>query len=438
MQAKHNYYKFSIRTSDGFYLSNVIEYQGLLFGKMQIPDYRAKQKRTEPFALIRYSHDEAQPETLWQGEITNFDPGYNLEIFPHPMSPGDFLVFSHPISNMAASHCYWLQKEGTSTEILAAQTVLVGLKYIHYYAGKFIGVFHKNTKQRIHIGNPHRISIGEINMSFHGKQGQLIQIGKQIGINIINTAIPHDLDIYMALFHNRICSVISPDKDYLVFQLNLSVQVKYNILTHELTATTDVIEFRQPDGTFLDEWEAYDIPPNPLFNCLYAVPITGTPDFLVEATWVNTKLYIYKQSDKRFHMIATPQSLPVSSSVHFLTPKIAIITKNNSHTGEYWQSLASLDCENLTFTIIGESHFKHSQSISVMPSGTILLNDCLCEPIQTTTRHPTHADKAITSVATAISNTAATTPIPYQICKQIAKFTVLKSSMCQTAATLSD
>ena len=446
MSAKTNqFYKFAIQTSDGSRMSNVIEYQGLFLGQISnsdIPDNPLQQNRKEMFALIRYSAT-AQPDTLWRGEITNFDAGYNLEIFPHPESPGDYLVFTHPESNLSGSHCYWLQQYGISTEIPAAQTKLIGLKYIHYHTGRFIGVFHWLTTQRIHLGYPHRITIGEINISSRGKQGQLIRIPKQIGINVIHTTTLHDLNpIYVA--KNRICSIIPPGPDYMVFQLNLAVQVRYNILTHELSATTEVIQFRQPDGTLLNGWDAYDMPPNPVYNCLYAAPITGTQDLLVQDTWVDTTLYIYKQSDKRFHMIATPSGWPVSSYVlvHFLTHNIAIITKSNFKTKEYWQSLAELDRENLTFNIIGSSDFKHSQSISVMPSGNILLNDRLYEAIGAASsnpeRQPILATQAINKVATGLSNTTEDKHIPYQMCELIGKFVLLQSSHVQVATTLND
>jgi len=436
MSSELNYYKFSIRTNDGARMSNVIEYQGLFLGQIANPDGSQSQKRTRPFALIRYLPDDTQTQTLWRGEITNFNPGYNLEIFPHPESPGDYLIFTHPESNLASNHCYWLQQEGTSIEITAAQTDLTGLKYIHYHAGRFIGVFHWNPIQRIHLGRPHQITIIEITMSFRGKKGQLIRKGNQIGINGTRTASPHDLASFYTA-KNRICSVIPPGEDYMVFQLNLSVQVKYNILTHELTATTDVIEFLQPDGTLLDEWDV-DMPPNPVYNVLQATLITGTQDFLVQDIWTHlaNKLYIYKQSDKRFHRIATPIGWPKygAGHVHFLNPSRAILTYRDLYTCKYLHSLVELDTESLTLTIIGESKSEHSQSISVLPSGAILLNNCLFEPI----RASPLAKDAIARVATAITSTTADKSIPYSVAELIGKFALLKSSSATAVATLND
>lgn len=439
MDTKPNYYKFRIRTSDGTNLYNVIEYQGLFIGQIQNPHSPHNQNRTKQFALIKY--EDAQTQTLWQGEITNFDPGYNLEIFQMPESLGDYLVFTHPISNMTGSHCYWLQQDGICTEIHAAQTKLIGLKYIYYHSGRFIGVFHWLTTQRIHIGHSHRITIGEISISAGEKPEQ--RTPKQIGINVIHTATLHDLaPIYSV--RDRICGVIPASEDCIVFRLNLSVQVKYNILTHELTATTDVIEFLQPDGTLLNNWDAQDMPPNPVYNVLYAAPITGTSDFMVKDTWAD-KLYIYKQSDKRFHMITHQNEFPMFSYVpiHFLTPNLAIITHHNSHTGEYWQSLAELDRENLTFIIIGSSDFRHSQSISVLPCGNILLNDCLFEPIQASRtsladQPPTLAEQTITRVACALSSTTTTAPMAHPIAELIGKFVLSRSSHIRAVATLND
>jgi hypothetical protein len=439
MSAKLNYYKFRIRTSDGTNLYNVIEYQGLFLGQIQNPSNPHSQKLTQQFALIKYG--DTQTQTLWQGEITNFDPGYNLEIFQIPESLGDYLVFTHPISNMAGSHCYWLKQDGICTEIQAAQTKLIGLKYTYYHSGRFIGVFHWLTTQRIHIGHSHRITIGEINISVGEKQGQ--QTPKQIGINVIHTATLHDLaSIYSV--RDRICGVIPAGEDCIVFRLNLSVQVKYYILTHELTATTDVIEFLQPDGTLLNEWDAQDMPPNPVYNVLYAAPITGTLDFMVKDTWAN-KLYIYKQSDKRFHMITHQNELPLFSYVsnYFLTPNLAIVTHYGYNTGEYCFSLEILDYKTNTFKIIARSYFEHLQSISVLSCGSILLNNCLFEPILTSPTNradqpPTLAEKTINRVVNALSSTTDTASIAQPIAELIGKFILLRSSHVRAVATLTE
>ena len=358
-----------------------------------------------------------------------------------PESLGDYLVFTHPISNMAGSHCYWLQQDGICTEIHAAQTKLIGLKYIYYHSGRFIGVFHWLTTQRIHIGHSHRITIGEISISAGEKPEQ--RTPKQIGINVIHTATLHDLaPIYSV--RDRICGVIPASENCIVFRLNLSVQVKYNILTHELTATTDVIEFLQPDGTLLNNWDAQDMPPNPVYNVVYAAPITGTSDFMVKDTWAD-KLYIYKQSDKRFHMITHQNEFPMFSYVsnYFLTPNLAIVTHYGYNTGEYSFSLEILDYETCTFKIITRSYFEHLQSISVLPCGNILLNNCLFESIsQSRTNRTEHqatlAEKTITRVANALSSTTTTSSVAYPIAELIGKFALLRLSHVRAVATLND
>ncbi len=407
MSAKHNYYKIPIQTKDGLQLYDVLEYQGLFLGKNTNPDRPAiphSQKNKQKFVLIKYS-DDGQPRTLWQGEITNFEAGYNLEIFPHPESPGDYLVFTHPESNLASSHCYWLKNSDNScTEIMAAQTKLRGLKYIHYHIGKFIGIFHSQTTQRVHIGNSHRINIGGIVLSFRGSQNQLIQRGKQIDITVINIKRLADLD---PIYHvcERFCSYNPPGEDYLVFQLNLSVQVKYNILTQETNVTNEVIEFRQPDETLLRDWDELDMPPNPVYNCLNSYVIPGTQDLFVYDTWTwgENNIYIYKDSDKRFHWVKAPNFRRIGyNDVKFLTPNLAIITKYDTHRAEYAQFIVHLDTENLKLTIIRESPLVNCQTISGMANGSILLRDNLYEPI--TGKHPKpFADQHIAKVAGALT-----------------------------------
>lgn len=440
MSAKLNYYKFSILTSDGSNLSNVIEYQGLFLGQILNQDSAQSQKRTKPFALIKYS-DDGRLQTLWRGEITNFDPGYNLEIFPHPESPGDYLVFTHPESNLASSHCYWLQQVGTSTEIKAAQTKLVGLKYIHYHAGKFIGVFHTNIKTRKHVESFHGVNICEIIISFRGAKKQLIQKGNQIDINIIDLKLSY-LNANLA-FSNRFCSYISPEDDCLVFQINLSVQIKFNILTHETTESVKTIIFLQNDNTLLKNWDEYGFPHDPLLN-LRAYPITGTDDFSIIDTWADENIYIYKNSDKRFHLVFIPEQLKLNRyhAIRFLTSNLAIITNFITQNGEYNQILTVLDTEKLRLTIISDKMFGNCQSIGAIPNDGIFIQDSMYEPIRQPKRRPdqpaTLAEQTIARVANAMSNSTTTTSLPYQIGELIGKFTLLRSSHVRAVATLDD
>jgi len=471
MAAKHNYYKFTIQTKDGAQLSNVIEYKGLILGKIpntMRPDNPLRRNRKEMFALIRYSAD-SQPETLWQGEIANFEPGYNLEIFPHPESLRDYLIFTHPISNMAASHCYWLRVNdnsgvkthygecvgthyGECVEIVSAQIKLRGLKYIHYHNGKFIGVFHSRTTQRIHLGNPHDITIGRIIMSFRDAKKQLIQRGKKIDINIINIRHLDRLNPIYRVF-NRICSHIPQGEDYMVFQLNLAVQVKYNILTQELSSTTEIIEFRQPDGSLLQGWDDMDMPQNPVYSFLHTFPINGTPDLLVYDgwTWGDNNVYIYRQSDKRFHRINdAPDYQQIGyNEIKFLTPNLATICKYNLYTGEYIHFLTEVDTDKLTFKIVGESSAINHQSIAVANTHgsarvSLIHRDSVFEQIRRTKLHQSSSlqqqpssrtDYEITKVADVV---CARYVIPYQIGMLIGKFALSMSSRSQTVCKLDD
>jgi hypothetical protein len=445
MSSKNNYYKFAIQTSDGVQLSNVIEYHGLILGKITNTVRQAnpqRQKCTEMFALMRYS-DEAQPETLWQGEITNFDPGYNLEIFPHPESAGDYLVFTHPTSNKAHNHCYWLRTTDNSCiEIAAAQTKLNGLKYIHYHAGKFIGVFYAITNRRIHLAQRHAINVREISISFRGARNQLISNGKQINVDIsdIRMILDHAWGVKM-----RICSYITPDQDSLVFQINVSEQVKYNILTQEYNRTVDDVDFLQADDTPLVNWDN-NMPHSPL-NQLRTYPIPDSPNFFVIDVWCENNIYIYKQSDKRFHLINTAPHwhLRLYNEIKFLTSKLAIIDKYNSRTCDYTYFLTELDTDKLTLKIIAESSVMHYQSIAIANTpiiGGIIYQDSVYEPTHQNAHKScqsgksSHTIREIDRVANII---ASVSDIPHQLgCELIGKFTLLKSSHSYAVEKLDD
>ena len=144
-------------------------------------------------------------------------------------------------------------------------------------------------------------------------------------------------------------------------------------------------------------------------------------------------------------MITHQNEFPMFSYVsnYFLTPNLAIVTHYGYNTGEYSFSLEILDYETCTFKIITRSYFEHLQSISVLPCGNILLNNCLFESIsQSRTNRTEHqatlAEKTITRVANALSSTTTTSSVAYPIAELIGKFALLRLSHVRAVATLND
>ena len=395
------YYKSIISTKDGIKLYDTIIYNGFILGKREdaSPSKPLKKqpnkKHTEQFVLMRYSVD-AKPQILWQGEITNFARGYNLEIFPHPESVGDYLIFTHSASKKASSHCYWLTTQETAPaeqtvpvgrciNITAAQSKLTGLKYIHYHAGKFVGVFHRDRFIRFRIGMSHYASIYEIKFSFRDTKNHLIFNGSQININKKYTG-------SSITSTSWICSRIPEGTDELVFW-ERNHEFRYNILTQEISRWDRELVCCQPNDTPLVKWDNPEIFGVDYDKVLitYIIP-DSTTDLLVRDSW-GDRIYIYKSADDRFHLVDAPHTHFVGyNDIMFITPKFIVITKINTRTGKRTYFLTELDTEKLTLKIVCQlPDSAHSQSIGQhhLDASAIILRDHVYDPIYTQ-GHSTH------------------------------------------------
>jgi hypothetical protein len=400
------FYKSTIITQDGDELYDILCYDDLILGKpmSERNKYPFPQKqpktRKEQHVLMRYSAD-AEPQTLWQGEIINFEEGYNLEIFPHPTIQGDYLIFTHPESNMAASRCYWLtnQEEAPTKciEIIAAQTELFGLKYIHYHAGRFFGVFHQNNTTRIHIGKRHHIYVCEITIRAYGARRQIVFNGKQIPI-VVESIRPRpdgQSQSNSPTVISRFCS--SKLDNLLVFKSGNGAEYHYNIDTCEISKVNEYnFIYLQPDGRELEGWDG-DIPPNPIYYLkIYTIPESN--DLLIQDTLFDN-LYIHKALDNRFHHIDLSNFAGLSHreliiDVRFLNSKFVIISTSCGKI-----ILAQLDTENSTLTKMYMLTYSiHIDSVYVATTGAIIMNDAVYEPI-VRTYHAPFADRCIARVS---------------------------------------
>jgi hypothetical protein len=417
-----NYFKSAICTQDGIELYDVLCYDDLILGKpisernKYPPPQKQPKTRKEQHVLMQHSAG-AVPQTLWQGEIINFEEGFNLEIFPHPAIPGDYLIFAHPGSNKSGSMCYWLTNQDAAPtkciEINSAKTDLVGLKYINSHEGRFVGVFKENPKQT-YYNNRHHVLISEITIKSHGTRNQIIFNGKQIKFTLEHTQLLRDPEqqhpppgvygVSQPCVVNRFCSY--KHDNLLIFKCCDGAEYNYNLDTRVISKVKQYhFNYLMPNGAELDGWEG-DIPHAPLeFIRIFAIP-NSNDLFIQEQLFY--KMYLYKESENLFYPInydGPDFNEEIIGFVKFCSADILTIC-TDLHI-----YIMELDKEQHKLSFISRlCNAEHINSVVVSDTSAVIMRDTVYEPIKMTSDTPLNptpfADqhiKKVSNVLTGIS-----------------------------------
>jgi len=126
MSSKNNYYKFAIQTSDGMQLSNVIEYHGLILGKITNTVRQAnpqRQKCTEMFALMRYKQSDKR------FHLINTAPHWHLRLYNEIKFLTSKLAIIDKYNSRTCDYTYFLTELDTDKLILK---IIAESSVMHY------------------------------------------------------------------------------------------------------------------------------------------------------------------------------------------------------------------------------------------------------------------------------------------------------------------